>query len=38
VFPTTDDEGPFVLGAVFLSKYYSEFNLNDMTIGFAPAV
>ncbi|KDR24315.1 Renin-1 [Zootermopsis nevadensis] len=38
VFPTTDDEDPFVLGAVFLRKYYSEFNMNDMTIGLAPAV
>jgi hypothetical protein len=37
VFPTSDED-PLVLGAVFLRKYYSEFNMKDMIIGFAPAV
>jgi hypothetical protein len=38
VFPTLHNEDPFMLGAVFLRKYYSEFNMIDMTIGLAPAV
>lgn len=34
----TDSKGFFVLGQLFLRKYYIEYDIDNKRVGFAPAV